>query len=281
MSIRKRTIADVSTDDDATEQDVGQVPKSLKISLESLYIPSKLEIRPKPIELNRFNAMHDERQKACVKAIFRLFVFKGTKKEHLNRTVVGDVLAKVDQECKKHVSVVTSIVQPLVLKLTGYQIVPGDAIRGFRNGKREDLYLINSLLIPSPERTSSDVAKLQSILMDDLSSTSVSYQGFKFVIFHLIFSGIGQKITLSEIVRQLSKLDSRFPTTLSSQQLSSAGARDSLPSIPELGENLLEMLRRMQKEEYIVTRKDEADTADQMRNTYEFGPRFYLEVCQL
>lgn len=77
MSIRKRTIADVSTDDDATEQEVGQVPKSLKISLESLYIPSKLEIRPKLIEQNRFSAMHDERQKACVKAIFRLFVFKG------------------------------------------------------------------------------------------------------------------------------------------------------------------------------------------------------------
>jgi hypothetical protein len=272
-----------------------------------MFVASKVEIRPKAIELSRFGAMHEERRKACIKAVFRFFVFKGiilthivdkiyapnlngyepityilyiaTKKEHVNRTAIGEILGQIDPDCKKHISVVLSHVQPKLLKLTGYQIIPGDAIKGFTKGKRDDFYIVNTLLIPSPTVSEAEVAGLRNILQDGTSATELAFQGFKFILFHLIFSGNGQRTTLSEIVRQLNKLDSRFPRTINSNQLLRGnGARDSLASIPELGENVMDMLERLRREEYIAVSKDEVDAADVMRNIYEFGPRFYLEV---
>lgn len=138
---------------------------------------------------------------------------------------------------------------------------------------------MNTLLIPSPTVSEAEVAGLRNILQDGTSATELAFQGFKFILFHLIFSGNGQRTTLSEIVRQLNKLDSRFPRTINSNQLLRGnGARDSLASIPELGENVMDMLERLRREEYIAVSKDEVDAADVMRNIYEFGPRFYLEV---
>lgn len=192
--------------------------------------------------------------------------------------MVGDILAQIDPECKKHINAVLSFVQPKLAQMTGYQIVPGDAIKGYSRGKREDFYVLNALMIPSPLISEENVANLRSIFQDGELPSSSAYQGFKFIVFHLIFSGSGQKTTLSEIIRQMNKLDSRFPVTITTQQYSSNTARNSLPSIPELGDNIVEMLQRMRREEYIEISKDEADAADIMKNIYEFGPRFYLEV---
>lgn len=172
-------------------------------------------------------------------------------------------------------------VQDKLLKITGYLIVPGDAIKGYNKGKRDELYLVNTLLLVSPSLSEADVRNVRAILQDGTPTTSVAFQGFKFVIFHLIYSGNGHKITLSEISRQLHKLDIRFPKTLSTTTTgtkTSAASRDSLASVPELGQSLLDMLERLRKEEYIVVNKDEADSADMMLNIYEWGPRFYLEV---
>jgi hypothetical protein len=204
----------------------------------------------------------------------------GSRKEHINRAAVGEVLAQIEPECKKSVSAVLSHVQDRLLKLTGYLIVPGDAIKGYSKGKRDELYLVNTLLLVSPSLSEADVRNVRAVLQNGTPTTSVAFQGFKFVIFHLIYSGNGHKITLSEISRQLHKLDIRFPKTLSTAAKTST-SRDSLASVPELGQSLLDMLERLRKEEYVVVSKDEADSADTMRNIYEWGPRFYLEVCSM
>lgn len=76
MSGVKRRRSDVVGDDDS-EEHVGAATKQVKVNLEPMYISSDYKFSPKLAELTRFEVMHEERKNACIKAVFRFFVFKG------------------------------------------------------------------------------------------------------------------------------------------------------------------------------------------------------------
>lgn len=72
----KRRRSDIVADDDSNEL-VDVAAKQVKVNLEPMYLSSDYKFAPKPAELTRFEAMHEERKNACIKAVFRFFVFKG------------------------------------------------------------------------------------------------------------------------------------------------------------------------------------------------------------
>lgn len=76
MSGVKRRRSDIVADDDDEEVEV-TAAKQVKVNLEPMYLSSDYKFAPKPAELARFEAMHEERKNACIKAVFRFFVFKG------------------------------------------------------------------------------------------------------------------------------------------------------------------------------------------------------------
>lgn len=193
------------------------------------------------------------------------------------------MLASIDPECKKHVTAVLAEVQTVLLRTTGYLLVPGDAIRGYRQGKHDEFYLVNTLLEnksngTNTSRNEAEIAR--SILLRNRSQSATIFHAFKFVVFHLILNGTGKQVALSEILRELRKLEGRFQATISQSELKSSSSKDVLQAVPELEDHLLGLLARMQREQYVVVAKDEADHSDVMKTLYSFGPRFHLEIGQ-
>lgn len=76
MSGVKRRRSEIVDDED--DEQVNVSSKQVKVNLEPMYVSSDYKFVAKPAEIARFEAMHEERKNACIKAVFRYFAFKGT-----------------------------------------------------------------------------------------------------------------------------------------------------------------------------------------------------------
>eukprot|EP01034_Spumella_vulgaris_P031295 gene31295-38666_t len=200
----------------------------------------------------------------------------GGKKESLSRTGVSDVLAKIDPEYKKHLTVVLNKAQARLNHYLGLAVVSSDAILGYRvkekekEKKQDDYFLTNNL--------HSD--KLQRIL-DKANESSAAWLGFMCVIFFNIYTSAGKKAAVEDLLVAVRKVDKRFPATLNAKKRE---GDESLP-VPELEEDFVGLLGRMKKEHYIVVYKNEnaapgerVDINDPGKVVYALGPRYFLEI---
>lgn len=202
----------------------------------------------------KFEALSLEAQQQCIRAISRLFLFRGSKREVITRGQLLEYLGKIDLEYKAHCDVVLEKVQEVLLGSTGYLIVDGASIRGCNSGSKNDYYLVNTL---------NKHENLQQILswhwaeegQGTATMTAVgkssAFSAFALIVFHSIFNSPAYTILCKDLLRNLRKVDSRFPESLPSH--SSKSSATSAP-IRELEEDFLSLLSRLKK----VRRESEA-----------------------
>lgn len=195
----------------------------------------------------KFESLSLEAQQQCIRAISRLFLFRGSKREVITRSQLLEYLGKIDLEYKAHCDVVLEKVQEVLLGSTGYLIVDGASIRGCSSGSKNDYYLVNTL---------NKHENLQQILswhwaeegQGTATMTAVgrssAFSAFALIVFHSIFNSPAYTILCKDLLRNLRKVDSRFPESLPSH--SSKSSANSAP-IRELEEDFLSLLSRLKK----------------------------------
>ena len=207
-------------------------------------IPKRAIKVPEPSKKDgeAWEKMADEAQKVCVREIVRLFLMKGGRKEAVTRKNISDALGAVDEQYKKCLNSVVQEVQLEMKKCFGYALtVINDQQQDDRNKKKDaDYYLFN--IVRSP--------KLQEILAETSASNS-AWLGFVFVVLQSINTSPGKSIDSSRLLRNIRELDPRFPET------ATTAVSDSVP-VPELGADFASLMKRMQKEKYVVMEKEEA-----------------------
>jgi hypothetical protein len=210
-----------------------------------------------------------EAQNQCVKAVVRMLVTAGSRKEPLTRAKVLDCVSKVNADYKKHASKILVEAHKHLHITFGYSIITGDKVKGTKKGKKDDLYVINDIQSP---------ALLELLAM---SSHDDAFMGFCFIVFQAIYSSPGKRIKLQDVMSYVREVDKRFPTTCTK---SSSKGRSSLP-IPELGDDFLGLINRMKKRGYVnlvKTQKEKGgqDANNDMLQTCSFGVRFFAEIGQ-
>lgn len=220
----------------------------------------------------QFERISREAQENCVKAIYRLMVFKGSRKEVVTSKHIADELATLDAAYRKFTSVVAYEVRKLFATgITGYRMISGDEIvapEGSR-GKKDEFFIVNGL----------SSAKLQQALAAP-AHHSADYS-FMLMVFFAILTAPGQRITFDQLLQQMHHTDSRFPQTIQHQQRAQASAdaeRRANLALPELSDDFVGLLNRMKKEGYVDVTKDAQDARDLGKQVYTFGTRFYLEI---
>eukprot|EP01031_Cornospumella_fuschlensis_P036860 gene36860-44717_t len=214
-------------------------------------------------EANKFERLTSEAQKDCIRAVSRLFLFKGSKHHVITRKNVADVLNEIDSDYKTHVSVTIERAQQALYEL-GYLIVPGVNVKHIEQHKKTDTYyLCASVALPSLKN---------ALRLADSSRRRHEYLAFCMVVFHSILATTGSKITCHDLLRNMRKVDPRFP-----DQLAARGHRSAV-AVPELGRDFMQLLADMQKEGYIQMTADDLDKDDEGKQIVQFGPRFFIEV---
>ena len=173
-------------------------------------------------------------QALCIKTIVRMLVMKGARNEPVNRAQISDSLGMIDPNYKKHVDVVLSESQKVLVEVFGYSLASGDEVRE-TVGKKEILYVSNAL--KSPEL----LATLSELAGDDAAFT-----GFAFVIFQILFTSPAKAADSKNILQKLRKIDSRFPETLLGRGKGNLTARRSNP-VPELKEDFFGLMDQMKR----------------------------------
>lgn len=179
-----------------------------------------------------------------------------------------DVLNKLEGDYKQHLNAILNRVQIELLESTGYLLVNGEAIVGFKHGKKEEFFLLNNL----------SESNQRAARVDLVNEREAAFAGLRFILFHIINNAPGGKAAKDDALRDLRRLDVRFPETVGRTKGKAAASQSSsLPPIQQLGDSLPELLLRLQKEQYIMFTKSEESDGEQAE-CLEFGPRFFLEI---
>lgn len=186
-------------------------------------------------KVRKFELLSKEAQNLCIKAVSRLFLFRGTKQEVVTRANILDTLAKIDSEYKTHCDVILEKAQELVLNLTGYLIIDGENIKGCKSASKTDYYLVNTM----------ESSILRSILAEHEDVKRHALNGFAFAVYHSIFNSPGYAIQARDLLQNIRKLDGRFPET--SLQIVQKSSSVSALSVPELQSDFLGLLQELRK----------------------------------
>ena len=210
-------------------------------------------------ESNGWDGLSKDVKNQCLKAVVRLLMTKAARGEPVTRANLSEVLGKVgDGAYKKHVSMAVNNAAQEVLSMSGLQLTSCLDLKG-----RKDEYILFSRL-KSP--------KLQEVLAE-LSSND-AYLGFVFVVLQIINTASGRKLELDAILRQVRKIDNRFPDV----ERGGGSKRGDTCAVPELKDSFTGLITRMEKERYIAKVKDEAaKSTEDAKKIYELGPRFFAE----
>lgn len=182
----------------------------------------------------KWTNMPMDAQALCVKAIVRMLVMKGARNEIVSRAQIIDSLAVIDPNYKKHVDVVLSESQKVLVEVFGYTLTSGDEVRE-ADGKKESLYVSNAVKSPALLATLSELA-------DD----DAAFTGFAFVIFQILFTSPAKTADSKSILQKLRKIDNRFPETLLGRGKGNSVAKRANP-VPELKEDFLGLMDQMKR----------------------------------
>ena len=193
---------------------------------------------PKPSikESDSYYKMSEDQRNKCCRLVVRLLLMKAARNESVTRAVVADVLASFDPIYKKHVSVVISEAKVILSATFGYNLLCGSQIS--LNGRRDEFYLVNELDSPT----------LYAVLAESRKINDNAFVGFVYVILQIIFSSPGRKCDVRTLLRNVRKIDNRFPEMV-------VKGKDKSTAISELEVDFLSLLARMKKEGYITLDK--------------------------
>jgi hypothetical protein len=210
-------------------------------------------------ESDSWDGLSKDVKSQCLKALVRLLMTKAARGEPVTRANLSEVLGKVgDGAYKKHVSMAVNNAAQEVFSMSGFQLSSCLHMKG-----RKDEYILFSRL-KSP--------KLQEVLAE-LSSND-AYLGFVFIVLQIINTASGRKLELDAILRQVRKIDNRFPDV----ERGGGSKKGDTCAVPELKDSFTGLIARMEKERYIAKVKDDAaKSSEDAKKIYELGPRFFAE----
>ena len=215
--------------------------KTFKISKDELRSQKELALIstdfPKPSikETDNYYKMSVDQRNICCRLVVRVLLMKAARNEPLTRAVVADVLGSFDPVYKKHVSVLLSEARKILALTFGYNLLCGTQLS--LDGKKDEYYLVNQLDSPT----------LYAVLAEARKKNDNAFAGFVYVILQIIFASPGRKCDVRTLLRNIRKIDNRFPEMVVKKDKSGA--------IPELEGDFLTLLARMKKEGYIATDK--------------------------
>ncbi len=192
---------------------------------------------PKPSvkETDSFYKMSPDQRNKCNRLVVRVLLMKAARNEPLTRAIVADVLGSFDPTYKKHVSVLLLQAKEELKSKFGYNLLCGTQVT--LNGKKDEFYLVNDLDSPT----------LYAVLAESKKKNDKSFVGFVYIILQIIFSSPGRKCDVRTLLRNIRKIDNRFPEMVVK--------KDKSGPIAELEGDFLTLLARMKKEGYITTDK--------------------------
>lgn len=192
---------------------------------------------PKPSikETDNFYKMSLDQRNKCNRLVLRVLLMKAARNEPLTRAIVADVLGSFDPIYKKHLNVVLSQAKEELKSTFGYSLLCGTQVA--LNGKKDEFYLVNDLDSPT----------LYAVLAESKKKKDKAFVGFVYIILQIIFSSPGRKCDVRTLLRNVRKIDSRFPEMVVK--------KDKSGPIAELEGDFLTLLARMKKEGYIAPDK--------------------------
>jgi hypothetical protein len=227
--------------------------------------------------------MSQPAQEQCIKAVSRLFLFKGSRRETIRRDHVLDTLGALDVSYKKVANVALAKAQHQLLTNTGYALVHTDAILGMPKAEvgakaaaNAEYMLTNSLKQPQLLRIVADANVFQG------------YPGFVALVLLAVFTAPQRKMKVRDIHARVRLVDLEVPDTLRS----GSGEKGKTNPMQGFDHDFLGLLAQMKKERYIVPDKEadkggavagaaasaESVSGDAGAHTYTLGPRFYLDI---
>ena len=225
------------------DEDLRQ-PKVFEINASDL--AAVVLVKPEPTDRQRdtWTRILPEAKAQCVKAVVRLLVMKGARKEPVSRSHISDCLGKVDSTYKKHIDVVIVESQSILEDVFGYTLITGDEVRGLggkkdevggAEGKKDEFFIFN--ILKSPRMLSS---------LSELADDEAAFTGFCYVIFQILLTSPGKAADAKTVLQKLRKVDSRFPETLLGRPKSSSASNKANP-VPELKDDFLGLMGQMKK----------------------------------
>jgi len=231
-------------------------------------------------EETAWTKLNSEARNLCIKAVVRLFVFKGARGLPVTRANVNEAMAKIAEgdanSYSKHYNLVMNKVMQ-ELETFGFMLTSGINVPGSEDKK--DWYIVNRLRS----------AKLQEVLSE--LSPHDAYIGFVWVVSQIIYTSPGRKLDIDSILRAVRKVDRRFPDSdrgeagggrgsKASSSSSSSSSNGGGAAVPDLKDSFSGLIARMKKEGYINEVRPTA-TGTQVLETqikvFELGPRVYAE----
>jgi hypothetical protein len=136
------------------DEEENEIRESLfKVCVEDLSMPTSFKV----VSISK----RDEKAKSdfakdaediCKKAVVRLFLTKGCKREVVKRKDVADVLDKIDSTYKKHASYLIAEAKKELELRFGYSIINGQVLESttaeekeLNKSKKDDFYVINNI----------------------------------------------------------------------------------------------------------------------------------------
>ncbi len=160
----------------------------------------------------------------------------GSRRENIRREHVIEVLGQINEDYRKHCSIVLARVQQMLSDNLGYTIVNVENIIGresveeVKTSTVQEYFLTNELRNP--------------ILLRILSQTNndAAYTAFVFIVCIAIYTSPQKRAPVRDILTHVRQIDPRFAESLTAGR----NAEKSVV-VAELGEDFLGLLQKMRK----------------------------------
>jgi hypothetical protein len=171
-------------------------------------------------------------QNSFVRSVVRFFLFRSGRNEVISRSSISDLLAKLDQSFRKHVAASVYRANEALKSNFGYEVISVNKILGKNLDKTSLNYMIiNKMKSPA----------LLSVLSS--CNNDAAFRGFTYVVLLILFTSPNRKASVSDILKQIRRLDTRFPDTMIGEE----SGQDFSGPIPELEKDFTTLLRKMRK----------------------------------
>jgi hypothetical protein len=231
------------------------------------------DIALNPRQQNKWATLPPTEQDLIVKAVTRLILFKGSTNDKLLPSHVKEALSRVNPSYQVHSQAALREAQKLLKSAFGYNI---ETVRPFGDDRTKNKEAVSSIFAVNDLRSPvlQDILSQHSCSLND--PVLAAYKAFSHIVFVAIWTSPGRSIDMAELLRNVRKVDPRFPESLERESQAQKQSVRSSCGIGELnGLSFTSLVHRMAKEGYVKETKDEVDP---QKRHISFGPRFHLEI---
>ena len=213
--------------------------------------------------------LDEDTQQKLVKIATRVFLFKGSRNESIAKAKdISSAIEKVNVQYKKYTNAAIAESQKVLDNSFGFGLISEDVLLGASGSNLKTKYMLFSNISST---------HLSEVLANQRTQEENAYKGFVWAVTQALFCSPGKRMTAEELLKELRKLDSRFPASISEKD--SKNKSTAAYAVPELGNDFLGLLRRMTIESYLSIEKDTSSVpGEDSISYYSIGNRTLVEI---